>query len=136
MRKKFKVTYGKPSTSKTQMKNLKRKDVYVTYDGITKSPYSKQKFGEIGEIKMKNGSTISVKTGEEWQKVTGKHFYDPPLWTDEAIIKAIDNVKYWVIRAWVCVKLGDYESALNRIERALTAFDLIKVAQVYGVNVD
>jgi len=148
-RKQFKKTYytGNQFVSKTHMKHL-RKDTFVTFsDGCSGGGFSKQKLkygvlssnptlNKFPHINLKKGSKIfTVTDSGEYHNVQG-HFYDPPLWTDEAIIKAIDKVKFWVIRAGVCIKLGDYESALNRMERALTAFDLIKVAQVYGVNVD
>jgi len=44
----------------------------------------------------------------------------------------LSNVLFWVQRAGVCIYLNDYESALNRIERALDAFNWLQISLVYG----
>ena len=47
-------------------------------------------------------------------------------------IDELDNVRYWVLRAGVCIYINDYESALNRIERALDAFNWLQISLVYN----
>lgn len=135
MRKKFKVAYGKPSTSKTQMKNLKRKDVYVTYDGITKSPYSKQKLkitdsiiDAFPSIHLKKGSTIFMVTSHgEYHKVKGKSLDNIIVDEGRNPLDIIDDMRFYLKRAKQCIHRGYYDFALINIGEALKVFGVLKI---------
>ena len=72
-----------------------------------------------------------VKTShEQYKNVQGKSLDHVIL--DEGIQQAVNDVKYWVSRAWVCVHTYDYKSAIDRMKRALDAFDWLKIKLAYS----
>lgn len=46
--------------------------------------------------------------------------------------QALNETIFWLIRARVCLKLNSIEGAINRLDRALHAFDWYKIWLVYS----
>lgn len=46
----------------------------------------------------------------------------------------IEDVIFWLKRACVGIKLEDYESALDKLNRASFEMDWVKIAMIYGDN--
>ena len=44
----------------------------------------------------------------------------------------IEQTRFWIKRAYICIILKDYKSALDRLNRASFEMDWIKIAMVYG----
>jgi len=133
-RKKFKKTFSTDKLSRKASMSRISRNTYITYDDINKNAFSKQKlkYGEIGEINLKKGSKIFTITDEaEYTPVTGKSLDNIQLDEASSPQRNLKDIIFWVARAKICIILGDYVSALDRINRALEAFNWLEISLVY-----
>lgn len=53
--------------------------------------------------------------------------------SEKTISKYINETLFWLIRAKLCIKLNDYKSAIDRLERAKHSMDWIYISWVYNL---